>query len=163
MPSETDGTIEITRIAHGDTMRLRHRVLRPHQPLREMRYDGDEADTTIHFGAFDRALASKWGEPVGIVTIAPTPMTGQPLRGDWRLRGMAVDPAYQGYGIGRKLVTASLQEVRLQRGKRLWCNARLSAQSFYARLGFTADSDVFDIDPIGPHVIMSIAVPCQSR
>lgn len=137
---------------------LRHRVLRPHQQLSEMRYDGDEADTTLHLGAFNEVNASQQDEPVGVVTLAPAPMPSQPRPGDWRLRGMAVDPAYQGLGVGRMLVQQCIDSVRTERGQRLWCNARVTAMGFYEKLGFVTHGEPFEIEHIGPHYVMAIEV-----
>ena len=68
---------------------------------------------------------------------------------------MAVDPAIQGSGVGRKLLEASIAHVRAHGGRRFWCNARTSAAGFYRRNGLAEHGPVFDIPAVGPHVVMA--------
>ena len=137
------------------THALRHAVLRPHQRLDEMVYEGDDLPSTIHLGAF---CATDPDHPVGIATLSDAPMPGGPQAGDYRLRGMAVHPAAQGAGVGRLLVEKAMDELAQRGARRLWCNARVSATGFYERLGFVAHGDAFEIAGIGPHFVMSAAV-----
>ncbi|MFK7787917.1 MAG: GNAT family N-acetyltransferase [Phycisphaeraceae bacterium] len=130
---------------------LRHRVLRPHQTLDTMVYPGDDEVTTFHLAAITTA-----NEIVAIASfyIAAHPI--DPAPHDWQLRGMAVDPVWQGTGLGTRLMQHATHHLAGKAGRRLWCNARLSAQHFYEKVGFTAQGDIFEIEPIGPHTVMSI-------
>lgn len=56
----------------------------------------------------------------------------------WRLRGVAVEPAWQGHGFGKRLMNACIDHVRRNDGKVVWCTARESARGFYESLGFVA-------------------------
>ncbi|MFN3167367.1 MAG: GNAT family N-acetyltransferase [Phycisphaeraceae bacterium] len=159
MTTPDDLDIRVQRIDGPQTHALRHAVLRPHQTLSEMVYDGDCHADTIHLGAF----VGRETTPVGVVTLNPTPMPGSPSEGDWRLRGMAVAEAAQGTGVGRRLVEHALIEVAKRNGKRLWCNARVTARGFYEKLGFAAHGDVFEIVPIGPHYVMSADTRDRNR
>jgi ribosomal protein S18 acetylase RimI-like enzyme len=132
---------------------MRQRVLRPHQTIDEMVYDGDTSSDTFHLAAMDPT-----GQVLGIASYYHDPHPLTPSPSDWRLRGMAVEPALQGKGLGSILIQAGIKHIREQGGQRLWCNARVSAQGFYEKLGFTAEGDVFENVPIGPHYVMSIAV-----
>jgi len=38
---------------------------------------------------------------------------------------------------------------------RFWCNARVPAVPFYAAMGWTVVSDVFDVPTAGPHRVMT--------
>jgi GNAT superfamily N-acetyltransferase len=68
-----------------------------------------------------------------------------------QLRGMATDRTFAGKGVGR----AILHVVYEMSGSRtLWCDARMSAHDFYARCGWVAEGDVFDIPQVGPHTVM---------
>ena len=76
----------------------------------------------------------------------------------WRLRGMATYAEQRGQGIGGALMEACLAHVRTHGGTRLWFNARTTAAGFYRRFGFVVQGDVFDIEGIGPHVVMECDV-----
>lgn len=137
---------------------LRHRVLRPHQPIAEMAYPGDDGPASFHLGAFLPGSANE-SAPVGIVSMYDEPMTGDPRIGDRRLRGMAVEPELQGQGLGAALVVAALETAAQAGGRRVWCNARTAAAGFYTRLGFTIAGEPFDLPGIGEHYVMWIALP----
>jgi predicted GNAT family N-acyltransferase len=136
----------IRRITAEEVRPLRHRVLRPGQAFEETRYPGDEAG--VHFGAFDGE-----GRLVGIASLYREDRAGGPA-GGWRLRGMATDPAVRGAGFGAAVLAASIDHVAGEGGTELWCNARLPAVGFYRRAGFDVVSDEFEVDGIGPHVVM---------
>jgi GNAT superfamily N-acetyltransferase len=126
---------------------LRHRVLRAGLPRETAVFSGDEAETSVHLGAFD-------GERlIGCATLHLNEYEGAPA---WQLRGMAVDDGYRGGGVGSRLLRAIDQIVRA-RGKirQLWCNARLPAHAFYERNGWRVDSEPFEVPTAGPHVRMS--------
>lgn len=146
-------SLSIRPIPSGQTHALRQRVLRPHQAIQEMVYPGDDAPGSFHMAALDAA-----GEVQGIASFYVEPHPLDPCEGDWRLRGMAVEPRLQGQGLGGRLVAAGLDHIREQGGKRLWCNARVAAQRFYERIGFVAEGQRFEIPTIGPHDVMSIAI-----
>jgi GNAT superfamily N-acetyltransferase len=63
----------------------------------------------------------------------------------WQLRGMAVEPAMRGNGLGTAVLHALLTHVR-GRGA-VWCHARIAAASLYERAGFVRDGEPFD-DPV---------------
>jgi ribosomal protein S18 acetylase RimI-like enzyme len=150
-------TPEIRPIPAEMTHDLRHRVLRPHQPLAEMAYPGDDDPGTFHLGAFP-AGGVGGAVPLGIVSMYAEPMPGDPRAGDLRLRGMAVEPGRQGRGLGAALVAAALTAARQAGGRRVWCNARTPAAGFYSRLGFTVAGEPFDLPGIGEHYVMWIAL-----
>lgn len=143
----------IKAVAPEITHPLRQSVLRPSQAIDEMVYPGDDAAGTLHLAVTDSS-----GTALAIASfyIEPHPVT--PGQGDWRLRGMAVQPALQGKGMGARLLNAGIERIREQAGRRLWCNARIPARRFYERLGFTAEGEVFEIKPVGMHYVMSIDV-----
>jgi predicted GNAT family N-acyltransferase len=129
---------------------LRQRVLRPHQSVSEVGFDGDAAGT--HFAAFDASSAI-----VGVVSLIgePPDERGTP---SWRLRGMATEPALQRQGVGRALMSGLLDFVARSGGGALWCNARLPAVGFYELFGFVQTGEVFEEPNIGPHVRMARVV-----
>ena len=143
------------------THALRRDLLRPGLPLSQMAFAGDEELQTLHLGAFESKTLG--GQAIGIASLYAAATLGDAKAGDWQLRGMAVDRRWQRQGVGARLVHAAITELTQRAGRRLWCNARLSAQDFYAKLGFAGQSDVFHIEGVGPHVVMSIAVRPEPR
>ncbi len=147
--------------AHA-THALRQMVLRPHQPIEQMRYEGDDDAQTCHFGAFDdagelRAIASLYRSPI---SRAGAPASGYdaaiPEQDHWQFRGVASAPEVRGQGFGKLVQTALTEHARLRGGGLLWCNARMSAVGFYESFGMRTASDVFEIPRIGPHVVMFV-------
>jgi GNAT superfamily N-acetyltransferase len=127
------------------TAALRHKVLRPHQTLDDVRA---ASDGTPGIAVLD-------GERVlACASVRPEPMPGDERPGDWRLRGMASDPAVRGQGYGALALTAALDHARDHGAQRVWCNARTPARGFYERHGFTATGDEFHLPDAGPHYLM---------
>lgn len=139
--------ISILPITAAQTWPLRHAILRPHQPLSEARFPGDDDPSTQHFGAVDA------GTVVGIASIFAEALPDRPGPA-WRLRGMAVHPDYRRQGLGALLVKACAEQGQRKPGEVLWCNAREVALSFYHGLGFKTLSGPFDLPGIGPHFLL---------
>jgi GNAT superfamily N-acetyltransferase len=128
---------------------LRHQLLRPHQDPWEIAFDGDDDADAAHLGAFeDDAL-------VGIASVMREPPPWDPdAARAWRLRGMGTLPEVRGQGYGGALLERCLAHATDQGGDLAWCTARVPAAGFYRRFGFESVGDVFDVPPIGPHVLM---------
>ena len=75
----------------------------------------------------------------------------------WQLRGMATSERFRGGGIGQTLVDYALREARVCRPeiRTFWCNARQAAIGFYKRIGWTIESEPFEVPGIGTHVKMA--------
>ncbi|HZZ41592.1 MAG TPA: GNAT family N-acetyltransferase [Tepidisphaeraceae bacterium] len=134
------------RLAHSqEILSLRSSILRPGKPISASMYLGDDSIETLHAGAF------VMNECIGCATLLREPFESQDA---YRLRGMAIHPTYQRSGIGRSLLQF-LVPLAAARVSILWCNARLPAVPFYARLGWQVIGDVFDIPEAGgPHYRM---------
>lgn len=158
MVDQRIGRFEIRVVAADRVRGMRQSVLRPHQTIQEMVYPGDDAPGSLHLAAVDEMQRI-----VGIASFYRNPHPLGASEGDWRLRGMAVEPQLQGMGLGGRLVRAGVDRIREHGGRRLWCNARVTAQRFYEKLGFVAEGECFDIPTIGPHYVMSIAVDAKPR
>jgi phosphoribosylformimino-5-aminoimidazole carboxamide ribotide isomerase len=120
--------ISIEQIRPELTWRLRQRVLYPAQKLYEMEMDEDNEG--LHFAAFkDNAI-------VGVVSLF---QKGD----DFQFRKFAVDESVQGMGIGGQLLNHITNFAVTNGGKRLWCNARLSAIGFYLKASFNQTGRLF--------------------
>jgi GNAT superfamily N-acetyltransferase len=148
---ESEPHVAVSEVALEVVLPLRHRVLRAGRPREaaHARQDGDPA--TRHFAA----LAG--GEVVGVVTLFPEDTALAPGERAMRLRGMAVDPAWQGRGIGRKLMRALVDAARSHGVGVLWANGRDTALGFYEGAGFRVVGDGF-VDGemhLGHHVVIA--------
>ena len=137
----------IVRAARLDEiLALRHAVLRPGRPLASASFDGDLDATTRHVAAFDGT------QLVACATVMRRPFAGEDAA---QLRGMATAAHRTRQGIGTAVLHYVEALMASEAVDLLWCNARTSAQRFYASQGWTAASDVFDIPDVGPHVQMT--------
>lgn len=60
----------------------------------------------------------------------------------WQINGVAVDPRFQGRGLGRALVEAAIQEIGSRDGRRITLrvlSTNSGAQRLYARCGFVVE------------------------
>lgn len=140
------------RVPAEVTFPLRQAVLRPHQQVEELAAADDGAPDTGTFAVFDDV-----GEIVasGTVSRRPPPFPVEPEQPGWQIRGMAVAPGRQGQGLGSAVLDALLRHIADHGGGRAWCNARIPARGVYAKAGFEPVGEAFEIDHIGPHVVMT--------
>jgi len=141
--------IQVRAITAEETRPLRHAVLRPGQSFEQTVYSRDDHPETVHLGAFDGHRL------VAIASLYREARPHRATRAAWRLRGMATDADEQGRGLATVVLDASVAHVAAEGGGELWCNARVPALGFYLRCGFEVDGDEFEIDGIGPHVVVT--------
>jgi GNAT superfamily N-acetyltransferase len=128
---------------------LRASVLRPGRPPESSVYPLDEDPRTIHVAAI------LGGRVVSIGSAMPDGHPREPRPGDWRIRGMASEPGLRGRGLGGRVLARCERHVREHGGRRLWCNARIGARSFYERAGWMTEGEAFEIAGIGEHLVMA--------
>jgi GNAT superfamily N-acetyltransferase len=146
------GEVTVRLVDPSVTRALRRQVLRPHWTLEQVA----AAETP---GGGGLAVLLGGDLVVACASVREEPMPGDPRPGDWRLRGMASDPAVRGQGYGALALTAALDHARAHGGMRVWCNARTPAVGFYERYGFVATGEEFDLPDAGPHYLMWVALP----
>lgn len=145
MPSPTPAPT-VHRVPVEQILDLRHRVLRAGLPPSSAQWDGDHDPDTTHFAA----LVGQ--QIIGCATLLHRPWQGAPA---WQLRGMAVEEARRGQGVGR-LLLAAVEQAAASSGPNqpLWCNARVTAVDFYRKYGWQTVGEVFLIDHAGAHYRM---------
>ena len=144
--------IRVEQVRVELTRRLREAVLRPGFPPAMSVYPSDTLLDAQHFAAW---LGNKI---VGVASIHPEPLTGFENKRSWRLRGMAVDPSFQGTGIGKQILDECLKFIKQFDGEILWCNGRKTALKFYQSFGFNIIGEEFEVAESGPHFVMILPV-----
>ncbi len=138
----------LRRARPEEVIDLRHRVLRLGLPRESAIFPGDDSTGTVHLATIDAG-----GAIVGCATMIHSAWEEHPA---WQVRGMAVDPAVQGTGVGRSLLHELERIARdAAEAQRMWCNAREGAVGFYERQGWTVASPRFVIATAGPHFKMT--------
>ncbi|MGB3776459.1 MAG: GNAT family N-acetyltransferase [Leeuwenhoekiella sp.] len=139
--------VKILKIDAKETYAIRHEVLRPGRPLEERIFAGDDEYTTFHLGVYEEENL------VGIASFVVDEnrfFTGS----QYRLRGMAVLPAYRGKDYGKKLIAEGEKILRERGVTVLWFNAREIAVGFYEKLDFKIVGEPFEIPTVGLHYVM---------
>lgn len=141
-------TTIIKKIPSAETFLVRHPVLRAGKPIESCRFEGDNLETTHHFGLYlDQEL-------VGIISLFKTsnPVFAEPNQ--YQIRGMAVLQDQQKKDFGKALILHSEAFCKLQNVDFIWFNARVEAIGFYEKMGYQKKGLTFDIPDVGEHIIM---------
>ncbi|WP_405292139.1 GNAT family N-acetyltransferase [Algibacter sp. Ld11] len=139
----------IKQIEAKETHIVRHPVLRQGKPVTSCVFEGDNLETTLHFGIYNSE------ELIGVCSFLKNRNHNFKAQMQYQLRGMAVLEAYQGLGVGHKLLKYCDAFLFKKSATLIWCNAREVAVSFYMRNGYIVFGDSFNIADIGPHFVMT--------
>jgi GNAT superfamily N-acetyltransferase len=140
---------DVREISALDAHPLRRAVLRRGIADPDVRYPQDDDPASFHLGGFDGDAL------VAVASFTPALTPWREGADAWQLRGMAVSDDKQSSGVGTAIIVAATTRIREQGARVLWCNARDTALSFYARLGFTVYGDGFVTADSGlPHHVM---------
>lgn len=138
----------IKEIPALETFSVRHPVLRPGKNIETCHFDGDNLESTRHFGLFiDDELA-------GVASLFKSNSDLFQEKEQFQLRGMAVLEKFQKKGIGESLVKYAEENAKSSSGKLIWFNAREVAVRFYEKMGYQIIGEAFDIGDIGKHFVM---------
>lgn len=140
--------MQVLRISPSDTHDIRHRMLREGHPRDTVYFDGDEDDQTFHLGAFFE------GKLVSVASFYFENHPNLPDEYQYRLRGMATLPDFQGKGLSSELLKMAFPIIKQNLCTLLWCNARKTATGYYQKVGFERVGEEFDIPTVGPHYLM---------
>ncbi len=159
LPPETNrdfGDVQIQLVSLDETFDLRKAVLRPWLTRADAAATYAGAGEHFHVGALrDGKVVST----AGFMAEAQPDYRDEFGETQWRLRGMASDPAVQGQGLGGKVLEFGVEELarRLAAGGEesatVWCNGRTGAQTFYERHGFSPIGELFETPGTGPHYV----------
>ena len=146
------GLMEVLRIKAIDTYPIRHKMLRPNGTIEDCIFQGDSDELTFHLGAFvDKKLVS-------VASFYFDKHTAFDDTYQYRLRGMATLPEFQGQGLSSALLRTAFPVIKQNQCTLLWCNAREKAMGYYTKVGFKPTGDIFTIQNIGKHILMSIKI-----
>ena len=138
----------IKKITASETIAVRHPVLRNGKPVESCRFDGDDLETTQHFGYFDG------GKLVGVISLFLHSNLQFNYSKQYQIRGMAVLDSYRKRGIGAALVKHVEAVAITDETELIWFNAREVAVPFYENLGYKIIGNAFLIGDIGLHYVM---------
>jgi len=144
--------VQVLRIKAIDTHPIRHKMLRPNGTMEDCIFSGDNDELTFHLGAFvDKRLVSVASFYFERNDIFPD-------ANQYRLRGMATLPEFQGQGLSSALLRTAFTAIKQNQCTLLWCNAREKALGFYTKVGLRPTGELFSINQIGKHMLMSIKI-----
>lgn len=138
----------IKEIPSKETYTVRHPVLRKGKPLESCTFEGDDLETTHHFGLFfDNDL-------IGIISLYSKINTTFAGENQAQIRGMAVLEQHQKKGIGEALVKYCENYCLQKKMDLIWFNARTAAVGFYQKMNYKTVGEAFDIKDVGEHYLM---------
>ena len=128
-----DKNFSIEQIPPAATLMIRQAELYPKLLLKKLQLDEDEDG--IHLGLFhDNKL----------ITVVSLFQKGT----DLQFRKFATISAYQKMGFGKEMLKYVFDFAAQLNCKRVWCNARISAISFYEKFGMSRTETAFSKDNI---------------
>jgi len=136
---------EITAI---ETFLVRHPVLRKGKPIESCQFEGDDLNTTKHFGLYEDSNL------VGVISIFECKSVLFNEKKQFQIRGMAVLENFQKKGFGEALMHHAELALQKEKANLIWFNARKTALGFYEKLGYRIIGDPFEIENVGIHYLM---------
>lgn len=145
----------IKPISSYETHTIRKIVLRPNQDAKSVIFEGDDTESTCHFGLYVNENL------VSVASIYKRSLENESLN-SWQIRAIATLPEHQGKGYGSKLLKSCISSVKKKNGNYIWCNARKKAVDYYKKFGFEIVGNEFEIAGIGPHYVMFLNIKERS-
>lgn len=138
----------IKEITALETYIIRQSILRQGKPLEACAFEGDDLETTHHFGLFENSNLT------GIISLflKTNPIFAENSQA--QIRGMAILEAHQKKGFGEALVKHCEDYCNTKHVDLIWFNARETAIGFYKKMGYKINGTLFDIPEIGNHYLM---------
>jgi predicted GNAT family N-acyltransferase len=120
--------LKIKKIQASETWDLRHRVMAPNRPFDFIKLPKD--NDGLHFGLFQEEKL------ISVISLFIENDKAQ-------FRKFATEISEQNKGYGSILLNYVIEESIKNNVKNLWCNARMTALSFYEKFGFEAVSETW--------------------
>ncbi|WP_240491690.1 GNAT family N-acetyltransferase [Flavivirga aquatica] len=127
---------------------IRHSVLRVGKPIESCAFDGDNLETTFHFGIFLK------NDLIGVCTFLKNSNNLITETSQYQLRGMAILEKFQKKGLGNVILNYGENFLKTKNTQIIWCNAREKASNFYKKSHYKIIGNPFNIKEIGIHYIM---------
>ena len=138
----------IKNISPAETFLVRHPVLRKGKPVESCHFDGDDLETTQHFGLF------LGHELVGIISLFKKSNPDFLEKNQCQIRGMAVLENQRKKDFGKALIIYSEEQCKNKNVDLIWFNARMEASGFYEKMGYLKTGIPFEIPDVGKHIVM---------
>lgn len=138
----------IKKTSSVETFSVRHPVLRKGKPLESCHFEGDDLETTQHFGLYLEQ------ELVGIISLFKKSNPDFQERNQYQIRGMAVLENQRKKDFGKALILYSEEQCKNQSVDLIWFNARMEASGFYEKMGYQKIGVPFEIPDVGEHIVM---------
>ncbi|KAF2510049.1 GNAT family N-acetyltransferase [Flavobacterium zhairuonense] len=138
----------IKEIPSKETYAVRQPVLRAGKPIESCIFEGDDLDTTHHFGLFENKNLT------GIISLFQQTNSIFAEKNQAQIRGMAVLETHQKKGFGEALVKHCENYCNENNVDLIWFNARTAAVGFYKKMNYKAVGEPFDIKDVGEHYLM---------
>ena len=126
--------IEFGSSRYQELLDLRYKILLQPLGLKFLDSYREQEASFLHIGCIDNSTDELIG---GLILV---PVDNEEIR----VMQVAVDPARQGEGTGRKLIEYAEKTAKEIGYSRIVVHAMLSVVGFYEKLGFTQDSDLFE-------------------
>ncbi|MBO5038706.1 MAG: GNAT family N-acetyltransferase [Alphaproteobacteria bacterium] len=126
--------IEFGSSRYQELLDLRYKILLQPLGLKFLDSYREQEASFLHIGCIDNSTDELIG---GLILV---PVDNEEIR----VMQVAVDPARQGEGTGRKLIEYAEKTAKEIGYSRIVMHAMLSVVGFYEKLGFTQDSDLFE-------------------
>ncbi|WP_125723624.1 GNAT family N-acetyltransferase [Flavobacterium ustbae] len=140
--------ITIKEISSKETYAVRQPVLRNGKPIESCVFEGDDLQSTHHFGLFENEYL------IGIISLFNKINTIFAAQNQAQIRGMAVLETHQKKGYGEALVKHCESYCNENQVDLIWFNARTAAVGFYKKMNYQTIGDAFDIKDVGEHYLM---------
>ncbi len=147
---------KIIEIGALETFSVRHPVLRFGKPIESCHFEGDNLQTTKHFGLFYNNQLS------GVISVFEAKNSLFEEENQFQIRGMAVLKQFQKKGFGVALLKHCENYIQNKKGSVIWFNARENAIGFYEKSGYMKRGDSFEIETIGRHFVLFKIIECQT-
>lgn len=138
----------IKEIPSKETYIVRQPVLRKGKPIESCVFEGDDLETTHHFGLFNDEYL------IGIISLFKQTNAIFAEKNQAQIRGMAILENNQKKGYGEALVRHCENYCKDQNTDLIWFNARTAAVGFYEKMDYQILGEPFDIKDVGEHYLM---------